>query len=85
MQLKNIIIFILILAAGFTTLFIAFQSATTVDVIDHTLTRHVNIFLLERPTYAIVMSELNSQNKWLWISGSALILTAFTTFLPNKK
>lgn len=85
MKLLKLIVSILILAVGVSTLFIAFQSAATTDVIEHSLSRHVDIFLLERTTYAIVMSELNSQNTWLWLSGFTLTLAALTAFLPNKK
>ncbi|MBU2863836.1 hypothetical protein KO489_08300 [Reinekea forsetii] len=51
---------------------ILFQSAITIDVIDRSLERHVEQYLLERSTQDIVMREITTLYGWLVLTSSAL-------------
>ena len=51
---------------------VLFQSAITIDVIDRSLERHVEQYLLERSTQDIVMREITTLYGWLVLTSSAL-------------
>jgi len=57
--------------------FLAYQTGISMNVIDYSLTRHAEQFLIERSTQASVMRELEIQNLWLWISGIVMNIASF--------
>ncbi|WP_196158000.1 hypothetical protein [Reinekea sp. G2M2-21] len=62
-----------VFSLSLATLLIAYTSQQTMVVIDHSLTRHVDQYLLERAVKSIVTRELEVQNLWLKISGFGLL------------
>jgi hypothetical protein len=76
---KRIAAFILLfglLAISIIALLVVYQSSITIEVIDVSLTRHVNQYLIEKPTQELITRELATLHSWLAVVSTLLLISA---------
>ena len=74
--LVGYLLFLTLLSVSSAAMIVVYQSSFTIDVIEVSLSRHVEQYLIEKPTQEIVTRELTTLHAWLlWLSGLLFIGT----------